>query len=135
MAAAHATRVRLFLPPFVTGLRCLRVGFLHSTILPNDFGLAWQFPAVATRARNVVRAWNALGFILANAAVWLIVLLVVAWRLPEYRGRLHADDRDRGRATAWSARGRAGLRRPLWIVHPDLRTNRGGLSFSELAIS
>lgn len=89
MAVGHATRVRVFLPPFVTGIRAgLRVGFLHSTILPNDFGLAWQFPAVAARARNVVRAWNALAFILANAAVWLIVLLVAAWRLPEHRGTL-----------------------------------------------
>jgi hypothetical protein len=84
MAAAHATRVRLFLPPFVTGLsHSLQVGFLHSTILPNDFGLTWQFPALATRARAVVRAWNALAFLLANAAVWVIVLLVTAWRRPE----------------------------------------------------
>ena len=89
MAGAHASRVRLFLPPFVTGISDgLRVGFLHSTILPNDFGLRWQFPALATRARNAVRAWNALGFILANAAVWLIVLVITAWRLPDYRNRL-----------------------------------------------
>jgi hypothetical protein len=89
MAAAHAGRVRVFLPPFVTGTRdSLRVGFLHSTILPNDFGLEWKFNALATRARNVVRAWNALAFILANAAVWLIVLLVVAWRRPEFRRTL-----------------------------------------------
>jgi hypothetical protein len=89
MASAHASRVRLFLPPFVTGLSgSLLAGFLHSTILPNDFGLRWQFPALATRARNVVRAWNALAFILANAAVWLIVLVMTAWRLPDYRSRL-----------------------------------------------
>ena len=29
-----------------------------------------------------------MGFILANAAVWLIVLVAVAWRLPEYRSAL-----------------------------------------------
>jgi hypothetical protein len=87
MAAAHASRVRLFLPPLVTGPPEI-VSFLHSTILPNDFGLAWTFPALAERARAMVRAWNAMGYVLANAAVWLIVLIVAAWRLPEHRAAL-----------------------------------------------
>ncbi len=87
MAAAHASRVRLFLPPLVTGMPVVE-NFLHSTIMSNDFGLEWAFPGLATRARNVVRAWNALGFILANAAVWLIVLVAVAWRRVEYRSTL-----------------------------------------------
>jgi hypothetical protein len=66
----NAQRLANGQPPFVTGISdSLRVGFLHSTILPNDFGLRWQFPALATRARNVVRAWNALGFILASRSV------------------------------------------------------------------
>lgn len=86
MASAHAERVRLFLPPFAVGIPdSLVESFLHSTILPNDFGLTWQFPALAARARILVRLWNALSFFLANAALWLIVLVVAAWRLPGYR--------------------------------------------------
>jgi hypothetical protein len=38
--------------------------------------------------RVVVRAWNAGGFILANSMVWLIALLVTAWRMPAWRDRL-----------------------------------------------
>ncbi len=79
MLAAHAERVRLFLPPVPP----VEVpSFLHSTIVANDFGLDWTFPALAERARLVVRAWNALGFVLANAMIWLMVLVVIAWRQP-----------------------------------------------------
>jgi hypothetical protein len=85
MIAAHASRVRLFLPP-VPPLEIPT--FIHSTIVPNDFGLGWTFPAVAERARVVVRAWNALGLVLANSAVWLLVLIVVAWRMPTLRSQL-----------------------------------------------
>lgn len=87
MTAAHASRVRLFLPPLVTGMPVVE-NFLHSTIMSNDFGLEWAFPALATRARTVVRAWNALGFILANASIWLLVLVVAARRLPEAHSKL-----------------------------------------------
>jgi hypothetical protein len=84
---AHATRVRLFLPPFVTGMPDRWVeSFLHSTILPNDFGLQWAWPSIAERARQVVRLWNAAGFVLANSALWLIVLIVAAWHPPSPRG-------------------------------------------------
>lgn len=86
MAAAHASRVRSFLPPFATGVPdSLVVSFLHSTIMPNDLGLAWTWPAVAERARVVMRAWNAGGFVLANSAVWLAVMAFVAWRQRDLR--------------------------------------------------
>jgi hypothetical protein len=85
MISAHASRVRLFLPPrpppYVPS-------FLHSTVVPNDFGLRWTFPLLAERMRVVVRAWNAGGFILANSMVWLIALMVTAWRVPSWRDRL-----------------------------------------------
>jgi hypothetical protein len=84
MLAAHATRVRLFLPPFATGMPDLPT-FLHSTIEPNDFGLAWQWPALAGTARLAIRAWNAAGVVLANSALWLIVLIVTAWRRAAWR--------------------------------------------------
>ena len=87
MIAGHARRVRLFLPPFVGGPPEV-VSFLHSTILPNDLGLAWKWPEMAERARVVVRLWNALGWILANSALWLLVSIAVAWRLPGYRASL-----------------------------------------------
>lgn len=84
MIAAHASRVRVFLPP-VPPLEIPT--FIHSTIVPNDFGLGWTLPALAERARVVVRAWNALGFILANSMVWLLLLIAVAWREPTLRPR------------------------------------------------
>ena len=85
MIAAHASRVRLFLPPRPP----LEVpSFLHSTVVPNDFGIRWTFPSLAERVRVVVRGWNAGGFILANSMVWLIALLIAAWRMPSWRDRL-----------------------------------------------
>ena len=89
MIAAHADRVRLFLPPLMAGMPdTFIISFLHSTILPNDFGLKWAMPVVAERARIVVKAWNAAGFVLANSALWLIVLAVAAWRREDIRSRL-----------------------------------------------
>jgi hypothetical protein len=79
MIAAHAERMRLFLPPFVTGLpRTDNLPFLHSTILDNEFGLRWRFPAIAERVRLAARAWNAGTVVIANAALWLIALLIAA---------------------------------------------------------
>jgi hypothetical protein len=86
MIGAHASRVRLFLPPFASGMPETFIdSFLHSTILPNDFGLHWAWPAIAERARIVVRAWNAAGFVLGNSALWLMVLLFAAWTRSEFR--------------------------------------------------
>ncbi len=87
MLRGHASRVRLFLPPLVAGPPEV-VSFLHSTILPNNLGLEWQWPSLAGRARVVVRAWNAMGYVLANSAVWLAVLIATAWRAPAYRAAL-----------------------------------------------
>lgn len=80
MLAVHAERTRIFLPPFATGIPGNEhVPFIHSTILPNPFGFAWAFPAVANAVRVPIRAWNAFRFVLAHVGLWLIVLLVV-WR-------------------------------------------------------
>jgi hypothetical protein len=87
MLRAHATRVRLHLPPFVGGPPEV-VSFLHSTILPNDFGLEWKFPSIAERARVVIRAWNAMSYVLGNSALWLMVLMLLAWQQREYRAGL-----------------------------------------------
>ena len=77
----------MFLPPLVTGIPHRWIeNFLHSTILPNDFGLAWKFPALAEPARTIVRGYNAFGLVLSHAGLWLMVLLLLAWRLPDYRG-------------------------------------------------
>lgn len=85
MAEAHAIRVRLFLPPMPP---VQVMSFLHSTIEPNPFGLQWTFPAIAERARVIVRAWNAAGFILANSMIWLVALLIVAWSDASLRDRI-----------------------------------------------
>lgn len=85
LLAAHASRVRLFLPP-VPPFEVPT--FIHSTIVPNDYGLAWTLPAIAERARLAVRAWNALGFVLANAMLWLIMLGIVVWRVADLRVHL-----------------------------------------------
>ena len=79
MVQAHVERVRLFLPPFVGGLpRTDNLPFIHSTILPNDFGLEWKFPRVAETVRLFARAWNALAIVVGNAGLWLIALVVSA---------------------------------------------------------
>ncbi len=89
MTVVHLRRVNLFLPPFVGGApEQLQTPFLHSTILPNDFGLQWAFPRVAETARLPVRAWNAMRAVLANAALWLLALLLIAWRRRDLRARL-----------------------------------------------
>ena len=89
MTVVHLRRVNLFLPPFVGGApEQSQTPFLHSTILPNDFGLRWAFPGVAETARLPVRAWNAMRAVLANAALWLIALLLIAWRRPDLRSPL-----------------------------------------------
>jgi hypothetical protein len=89
MLAAHASRVRLFLPPLAAGLPdTFIISFIHSTILPNEFGLHWAWPAVAEAARIVVRAWNAASYVLANSAIWLTVMMIVAWRDPQLRAML-----------------------------------------------
>jgi hypothetical protein len=89
MIAVHLRRVNLFLPPFIGGAPTQsNTPFLHSTILPNDFDLRWAFPRIAEAARLPVRAWNAMRAVLANAALWLAVLLVIAWRRRDLRTNL-----------------------------------------------
>ena len=89
MTVVHLRRVNLFLPPFVGGApEHSQTPFLHSTILPNDFGLQWAFPAIAETARLPVRAWNVMRTLLANSAIWLIVLLLIAWRRHDLRAQL-----------------------------------------------
>ena len=89
MIVVHLRRVNLFLPPFVGGApQQEHTPFLHSTILPNDFGLQWAFPRVAETARLPVRGWNALRAVLANAALWLLALLLIAWRRRDLRAQL-----------------------------------------------
>ena len=62
-----------------------RVPFLHSTILSNDFGLAWAFPPLAETARLPIRVWNALRVVLANTALWLLALALVIWKRTDLR--------------------------------------------------
>ncbi|HWI20779.1 MAG TPA: hypothetical protein VNT81_23655 [Vicinamibacterales bacterium] len=85
----HARRVNLFLPPFVGGApQQDHTPFIHSTILPNNFGLEWAFPRIAEAARLPLRAWNAMRAVLANAAIWLVALGVIAWQFPRLRAPL-----------------------------------------------
>lgn len=89
MPLVHLRRVSLFLPPFIVGLQDQAyTPFIHSTILPNDFGLTWAFPSVAHLARQPARAWNALRLVLANSAVWLGLVALAAWKLRGLRHQL-----------------------------------------------
>jgi hypothetical protein len=81
MLAAHAERVRMYLPPLVTGRPSDdHLTFIHSTILPNEFGLTWAFPRVAGAARVVVRAGNAMRLVVAHVGLWFLMLMLLAWR-------------------------------------------------------
>jgi hypothetical protein len=76
MLQAHVERVRIFLPPFVTGVpRTDNLPFIHSTILPNELDLEWKFPRIAGVARLFARAWNAVAIVVGNAGLWLIALI------------------------------------------------------------
>ena len=89
MALVHLRRVSLFLPPFIVGVPDQDyTPFIHSTILPNDFGLAWAFPQAAQVARQPARAWNAMRLVLANSALWLAVVALAAWKLRDRRDQL-----------------------------------------------
>ncbi len=89
MTLVHLRRVSLFLPPFIVGVQDQNyTPFIHSTILPNDFGLAWAFPGLANLARQPARAWNALRLVLANSALWLVLIALAAWRLRALRHQL-----------------------------------------------
>ena len=89
LSLVHLRRVSLFLPPFILGVQDQSyTPFIHSTILPNDFGLTWAFPQVANLARQPARAWNALRLVLANSALWLALIALAAWKLRHLRHRL-----------------------------------------------
>lgn len=86
VVAIRAQRATLFLPPLATGLPdATATPFIHSTILPNDFGLTFAFPRVAEAARVPARLWNAGRMVLANAALWLIALWGLAAMVPALR--------------------------------------------------
>lgn len=89
LTLVHLRRVSLFLPPFIVGVQDHNyTPFIHSTILPNDFGLAWAFPQAATLARQPARAWNALRLVLANSALWLALIALAVWKLRDRRHQL-----------------------------------------------
>jgi len=89
MTFVHLRRVNLFLPPFIGGMPDQsQTPFIHSTILPNNFDLRFAFPRVAELARLPARAWNAMRAVLANAAIWLIALVAIAWRRADLRANL-----------------------------------------------
>jgi hypothetical protein len=76
MMQVHFVRTRLFLPPFMAGRPANdNLPFIHSTILPNEFGLVWAFPGLARAFRSMIRVWNGAKIVLANAGLWLLVLI------------------------------------------------------------
>ena len=55
--------------------------FLHSSIEFKDQGIEWAFPAIAEKARILMRAWNAARGLTGWAGLWALVLIVLAiWR-------------------------------------------------------
>ena len=55
--------------------------FLHSIIEFKDQGIEWAFPAIAEKARILMRAWNAGRGLTGWAGLWALVLIVLAiWR-------------------------------------------------------
>jgi hypothetical protein len=51
--------------------------FIHSTIEFSNSGVEWAFPAVAEKARFIVRAWNYGNFFFAYSGLWLAVIALV----------------------------------------------------------
>ena len=64
-----------YVVPFVLGKPQL-VRFLHSTIEFADKGIQWSNPAIAEKARVVMRIWNAARAVVAFSGLWLLILWV-----------------------------------------------------------
>lgn len=69
----HFDRNYYVVPLPINGLPS--IPFLHSTIETPDAGIAWAMPAVAEKARLVMRIGNALRPLLAYAGAWLLLIL------------------------------------------------------------
>jgi hypothetical protein len=64
-----------YVVPFVLG-KPQQVPFLHSTIEFEDKGIQWSNPAIAEKARVVMRIWNAARALVAFSGLWLLILWV-----------------------------------------------------------
>jgi hypothetical protein len=64
-----------YVVPFVLG-KPQQVPFLHSTVEFEDKGIQWSNPAIAEKARVVMRIWNAARALVAFSGLWLLILWV-----------------------------------------------------------
>lgn len=75
----HADRNAYLIPLPISGIPT--EPFLHSTIEFKDQGIEWAFPAIAEKARILMRVWNAARGLTGWAGLWALVLIVLAiWR-------------------------------------------------------
>lgn len=64
-----------YLVPIILG-KPQQVPFLHSTIEIANNGIQWSNPAIAEKARVVMRIWNAARSLVAFSGLWLLLLWV-----------------------------------------------------------
>ena len=75
----HINRHEYLIPLPISGIPT--IPFLHSTIEFEGQGIEWAFPAIAEKARILMRAWNAGRGLTGWAGLWALVLIVLAiWR-------------------------------------------------------
>jgi hypothetical protein len=66
-----------YVVPIILG-KPQQIPFLHSTIEFADKGVQWSNPAIAEKARVVMRIWNAARSIVAFSGLWLLLMWVQA---------------------------------------------------------
>lgn len=71
----HLKRNAYLVPLPLNGLP--KPPFLHSTIEFRDQGIEWAFPAVAEKARALMRLWNLLRSFTAWAGLWSAITLIL----------------------------------------------------------
>ena len=71
----HLKRHEYLVPLPIFGLA--KPPFIHSTIEFSDMGVTWSFPALAEKARVLVRIWNFGSFIFAYSGFWLLLTACV----------------------------------------------------------
>jgi hypothetical protein len=70
----HMERHAYLLPIPIFGIP--EMPFLHSNIERQDQGIEWAFPALAEKARNLMRIWNSARGLTGWAGVWLLYLVL-----------------------------------------------------------
>ena len=78
IVTTHLNRNYYLVPLPYQGLRS--VPFLHTNIEMETEEIKWKFPTLAEQIRKAARAWNYFNGVFAYSGLWLLLLVIFAWR-------------------------------------------------------